>query len=282
MVSRFVRLIFRSKIEESGANDSIPTPSGYFVMDKPVRKEPSYYASTRHPWACFLFLLPLFAIYEFGILSIGGANPEHLRNGADIWLRWVLERYGFGQLWAVPILILGLFLIRSLFELKGRPTRYFSTILGMLVESISYAFLLWVISRNFRQLMELAGIPLNQIQFQTVAAGQFVTFIGAGIYEEVLFRLGLFSLCVFVLKCVLFPGPLAVPFAAAFAALVFAAAHHVGPYGEPIHSPVFLFRTLAGLFFTVIYIARGFGIAVGAHAGYDILVGVVVNQTPTA
>jgi hypothetical protein len=240
-------------------------------------KAPSYYASTRHPWACFLFLLPLFAAYELGILWMGGPNPESLRNGADIWLRWFLERYGFGQLWVAPLLVLGLFLVRSLWNAKDRPTRPVATVFGMLVESAAYALLLWGISRNFRPLMELAGLPLAQIQFRTVAAGQFVTFIGAGIYEEVLFRLGLFSLCVFFLKCVLFPGPIAVPLAAVFAAVVFAAAHHVGPYGEPIHSPVFLFRALAGLFFTAIYIARGFGVAVGAHAGYDILVGVVVN-----
>ncbi len=241
------------------------------------RKDPSYYASTRHPWACFLFLLPLFAAYELGILWIGGPNSDGLRNGADIWLRWFLERYGFGQLWAAPLLVLGHFLVRTAFDAAGRTKKPISTVFGMLVESVFYAFLLWGISRNFRPLMELAGLPLNQIQFKTVAAGQLVTFIGAGIYEEVLFRLGLFSLSVFVLKCVLFPTPLAVPLAAVFAAVVFAAAHHVGPYGEPVHSPVFLFRALAGLFFTAIYVARGFGIAVGAHAGYDILVGVVVN-----
>ncbi len=241
------------------------------------RKDPSYYASTRHPWACFLFLLPLFAAYELGVLWIGGSNAQSLRNGADIWLRWFLERYGFGQLWAVPLLVLGFFLIRSAFAVKDRPTKPVSTIFGMFVESVGYAVLLWGISRNFRPLMEMAGLPLAQIQFQSVAAGQFVTFIGAGIYEEVLFRLGLFSISVFLLKCVLFPGPIAVPLAAVFAAVVFAAAHHVGPYGEPVHSPVFLFRALAGLFFTAIYVARGFGVAVGAHAGYDILVGVVVN-----
>jgi Type II CAAX prenyl endopeptidase Rce1-like len=243
------------------------------------RKDPSYYASTRHPWACFLFLLPLVAAYELGVLWIGGSNAQGLRNGADIWLRWFLERYGFGQLWAVPLLVLGLFLVRSAFGAKDRPTKPVSTVFGMFVESVCYAVLLWGISRNFRPLMELAGVPLVQIQFQSVAAGQFVTFIGAGIYEEVLFRLGLFSLCVFLLKCVLFPGPLAVPLAAVIAAVVFAAAHHVGPYGEPVHSPVFLFRALAGLFFTAIYVARGFGVAVGAHAGYDILVGVVVYPT---
>lgn len=243
---------------------------------------PSYFASTRHPWACLLFLVPLFAIYELGVLYIGHPNPTALRNGADIWLRWALERYGFGQLWAAPLLVLGLFVVRSLLEVKDRPRALLSTYFGMLIESTVLAFVLWGFSRNYRPIMDFAGIPLNQIQFRTPAAGQFITFVGAGIYEEVLFRLGLFSLCVILLRLVLFPKILAVPLAAVFAAVVFSAAHHVVPNGEPIHSPVFVFRVIAGLFFTLLYVARGFGIAVGAHAGYDILVGVVVNPAANA
>ena len=39
----------------------------------------------------------------------------------------------------------------------------------------------------------------------------------------------------------------------------------------------FLFRTVAGLLFTGLYLTRGLGIAAGAHAGYNILVGVSVG-----
>jgi hypothetical protein len=38
----------------------------------------------------------------------------------------------------------------------------------------------------------------------------------------------------------------------------------------------FVFRTVAGLYFTLLFVLRGFGVAVGAHAGYDVLVGVSV------
>jgi hypothetical protein len=65
--------------------------------------------------------------------------------------------------------------------------------------------------------------------------------------------------------------------AACAAALAFAAAHHVGPYGEPMRADYFVFRTVAGLYFTLLFVIRGFGIAVGAHTGYDVLVGLVVN-----
>jgi hypothetical protein len=37
----------------------------------------------------------------------------------------------------------------------------------------------------------------------------------------------------------------------------------------------FVFRTVAGLFFSALFIYRGFGIAAGTHAAYDMLVGLV-------
>ncbi len=240
-------------------------------------KSPSYLATTRHPLACLVFLVPLIAFYECGVIWMGGANPQALRNGADYWFRSSLAEYGFHQIWAAPLLVVAILFFRSLVERKGRPTRLFSTIFGMLVESAIYAVLLWAFSRNFLMLLEHSGIALANIPIQSPALGQLITFIGAGIYEEVLFRLGLFSICCILLR-ILLPGVIAVPIAALFAAVVFAAAHHVGPNREwPIQPPVFLFRMLAGLFFTILFIARGFGIAVGAHAGYDILVGVAVQ-----
>ena len=79
-----------------------------------------------------------------------------------------------------------------------------------------------------------------------------------------------------LLQAALVPTWISHCLAAAAASLTFAAAHHLGAYGEPMDGYVFVFRTLAGLYFTVIYQLRGFGIAVGAHACYDVLVGVAM------
>ncbi len=234
----------------------------------------SYFAATRHPWACLVFLLPLLATYELGVAWIGGqAIP---RNGADTWLRWALERYGFNQLLAAPLLIVSLFTLRTLWSWKDRPGSILGVVFGMLVESLAYAVLLWMISRNFAMLLDQAGITLQVPGPQSVAA---ITYVGAGIYEEVLFRLVLFSVLVFVFRLTLLATPMAVLLASVLAALAFAAAHHIGPYGEAMNSQIFLFRFCAGLFFTALYVFRGFGIAVGAHAAYDVLAGVVVAQT---
>ena len=146
----------------------------------------------------------------------------------------------------------------------------------MAFESCLFAFLLWQFSRNFGPIVDGLGVRF-QITVQAAPLGQILTFIGAGIYEEVIFRLGLFVGLYLLLRVVQLPRVVAAPLAAVAAALAFAAAHHVGPYGEPMRPDYFVFRTVAGLYFTLLFIARGFGIAVGAHAGYDVLVGVSVG-----
>ena len=62
----------------------------------------------------------------------------------------------------------------------------------------------------------------------------------------------------------------------AASSLLFAGAHHLGSHGEPFDPIVFSFRAAAGMYFAFLYCWRGYGIAVGAHAGYDVLVGVLV------
>jgi hypothetical protein len=215
--------------------------------------------------------------YEGGVVWLGGSNPDAQRNGADLWFRWGLASYGFGQTWAAPAIVVALFVVRAVANWSGRPQNLFGTLFGMTIESVAFAVLLLFLCRNLKPLLDQYGAAFAQIKFQPPAAGQVVTFVGAGIYEEVLFRLGLFSLAVMLLRLALLPKAIAVPIAAIGASIAFAAAHHLGPNRDwPIDPVVFGFRAAAGLYFTTLYVARGFGVAVGAHAGYDVLVGVTV------
>jgi hypothetical protein len=167
-------------------------------------------------------------------------------------------------------------LLWSWWRWADRPADPVTVWFGTAFESALFAVLLWQFSRNFGPILDGLGIKL-QVSVRAAPAGQILTFIGAGIYEEVLFRLGLFGGLVLLLRTVLIPWPVAWLLAAGVAAVAFAAAHHVGPYGEPMRADYFLFRTLAGLYFTLLFVGRGFGVAIGAHAGYDVLVGVVVG-----
>jgi hypothetical protein len=234
-----------------------------------------YLAATRHPWPCLLFLLPLLAVYEAGVLWLGGSQPETLRNGADAWVRRALEYFGLPQFYYAPGLIVLIFLAWSWLRRYDRPGEFVRVGAGMAVESVLFAVGLWVLSRNLGPLLDALGISLNLGPHAKTAA-RVITFVGAGIYEEVLFRLVLiFGLgCFFRLMGV--PGLLVMLMTTLTSSVVFSAAHHIGPYGEAFDGYVFLFRSLAGFYFALLYQLRGFGIAVGTHACYDVLVGVLM------
>lgn len=237
-----------------------------------------YLSATRHPFVCLLFLVPLVAGYEYGVHALGGDRPETLRNGADAWLRWGLEKYGFAQLWVAPLIVIGFFVVWSIVSWGNRPKDTLAALFGMLIECSLFAGILWAISANFRPILDRLGIELavagDVPWHQSPQARLMVRYVGAGIYEEVIFRLGLFTAIFFLLRIALLPSVIAGVLAAVAAALLFAAAHHVGDNGEtPVVPLRFAFRAVAGLYFTALYVSRGFGVAVGTHAAYDVLVG---------
>jgi membrane protease YdiL (CAAX protease family) len=119
-----------------------------------------------------------------------------------------------------------------------------------------------------------ADDPAAALNTATPALRQLVTYLGAGIYEEALFRLALFSSLAAILRALELPQVMAVAVAAVASAVFFSTAHHLGPYGQTYSNYLFLFRLAAGLYFALLYQFRGFGIAVGAHACYNLMVSI--------
>jgi membrane protease YdiL (CAAX protease family) len=239
----------------------------------------SYWQATRHPAPCLLFLAPLLIAYEVGVLSLGGEQSLSLRNGADAWLRDGFATVGLRHPVIAPLSVVLLLTIWFLRQRDTIPEDAPNLCLGMAIESVAGALVLWGLSRLYSPLLDTLGLalsipPADPPPLNTAVVGQVVTYVGAGIYEEVVFRLALFGLLRAVLTTAQIPARTAVALAAIASAVLFAAAHHIGAHGEQIDGFNFLFRVLAGLYFTALYQFRGFGIAVGAHACYDVLVGI--------
>ena len=238
----------------------------------------SYFKATRHPWACLVFVLPLLLAYELGVLALGLEQPEQMRNGADAWLRWVLATLGLRHLLWAPCLLLAVLTIWHLCVRDQRPGDSVSLWIGMTVESVLFALMLWGGCHALGPMLQRLGVQLAAGQQQPEPAmQQLLCFVGAGIYEETLFRLLLFSCLRWVLQRIEIPWPGAGVLAALVSALLFSAAHNLGPYGEAFQPFVFAFRASAGMYFVMLYRLRGFGITVGAHAGYDVLVGLLAE-----
>ena len=238
-------------------------------------KNSEYLAATCHPWSCVVFLLPLLAVYEAGVLLVGAGQPDALRNGADTWLRTTLQSVGLSAYYCAPLLLAIVLLIWSWVRREDRPQEHVVIWMGMLSESVVFAFGLWGVSRGLAPLLNGLGILVDAAATGDGGLEQIISFVGAGIYEEMLFRLFLFSGLAWLFR--LWEVPSAGLLAGLISSVLFAAAHNIGPHGESFVPYVFLFRTLAGFYFTLLYRFRGFGIGVGAHAGYDVLVGVLMK-----
>lgn len=255
-----------------------------------------YWAQARRPLAALLFLLPLLALYEFGILYYGGEQSITFRNGADCWMRDWLISAGFMHPWLLPAAVVLLLGGWHLWE--RHPWRCsLDTLVGMFAESLLFAMALVVVGQLLHLVFEHSALTDMAVLPETTApvshTMRAVGYVGAGIYEEVLFRLALLPLSLLALGLLL-PRRLAMAGAIALTSLVFATAHYVEPGanelwiaaipsavqrvagGRPLWFS-FTFRTIAGALFAVLFLRRGFGVTVGCHALYDLLVGIVMQ-----
>jgi len=141
----------------------------------------------------------------------------------------------------------------------------------MLLESVVLAFLIGIVLRyataavlHFFVLATPGGLGTPT---------ELMVSLGAGIYEELLFRVILVGVLSLLAKRVFGWGPRgAGAFAVLLSALVFSAFHYIGAYGDTLRLSSFLFRFLAGLVFSTLYVLRGFGITAWTHALYDVIV----------
>ena len=103
-------------------------------------------------------------------------------------------------------------------------------------------------------------------------AMMLVLSIGAGLYEELIFRVVLVGGLFWMLSKVMTKSWMAYVMAAILGALLFSAVHYIGALGDPFTMASFTFRFLFGLALNGIFLARGFGVAAWTHAIYDVLV----------
>lgn len=244
---------------------------GEAPLDGPERR--TYWSVTRRPLPCLAFITPLLIAYELGIVWLGGGGAASaLRTGTDAWIRRGLVACGLTDHWLLPLgLMIGL-VAWHLFTL--RDWRFpSSALLGMAGESLVLAVALVGLGR----VLDVGFSTLERTGPPSLVAGPsaaaFVGFLGAGVYEEALFRLGLIPPFFAVLRVLKTPQVLASAAAVTFSALLFSLAHHAGAPGEAFTWFAFIFRWLAGVYFAWVFVVRGFGVAVGTHTAYDILVG---------
>lgn len=235
----------------------------------------SYFQVSRSHRYSILFALPLLIGYEALAALLAQPGKGELRNGADAILRSafsaVSPRYGTAIFMAAIVLIGVGLVIRDM-----RATRdglRVSVFVRMLLESAVLAGVFGLViglttAKLLGSLHSLAIVqgPLAHTSWTT----RLMLSLGAGLYEELFFRVLLVTALARGARVVLGLGPRGSGIIAAIVgAFIFSAFHYIGPYGDPLQLQSFVFRMLSGLAFSALYLTRGFGITAWTHALYD-------------
>jgi membrane protease YdiL (CAAX protease family) len=248
------------------------------TSNKPSTPKTGYWYDSARPLAGLVFVAPMLLFYEIGVLLL---DHQAIRNAADVWLREALDMLGFSQYFLLPMLTCGLLL--AWHHMARQPWRVnWSVMYGMILESLVFGFLLVLIAGWQRSLFS-AAIPPCASSAGGVRdfLGLAVGYVGAGIYEEVLFRLILLSAAYGLLRMCGFARRYAVAIGVIATSLLFSAAHYqfditfasynfATNYGDAFKWSSFFFRFMAGVFFSLLFLFRGFGVAAGSHAMYDL------------
>ena len=236
----------------------------------------SYFLQTRSSFYSFLFTIPLFFIYEVGILFLSKDDILVVRNGADFLMRSILESFGVFGLYGLGAIFLIGFIVTYIYFFNDKSNKSIRAdyLFIMVFESVCWALVLYfLLSKFMLVLMNPIGKTITQ---------QVTLAVGAGIYEEFLFRVMLISGLTGIIGFVfLWSEKVRKAAALIIAAGIFSAFHFVGDYGDFFSMELFLLRFFAGIVLGILYIARGFGITAYAHSIYDLIVLIQITiRTP--
>jgi hypothetical protein len=208
------------------------------------------------PLDALVFLLPLIIFYE-----VASLQRENRVIAFDL-LKKSFELFGHAGVW-MPGIVVVVILLATHAASREPWTIHWRRVAWMYAEALLFAVPLLALNRS---LSMTAGSFEEAGTYHQLAMG-----IGAGIYEELVFRLILISLIVMLgVDLLRIESPLVTFLAIAFSSLAFAAHHHQ-PIGlEPFDAVSFVFRTVAGVYLAAIFWYRGYGPAAGCHAAYNV------------
>ncbi len=236
------------------------------------REKSNYQDETRRPLVCLAFVFPLILAYELGTLMLG---RQAFRSGVDQWLAQLLNQIGFGQLVLLPLVTAGIMIVWH-HRIEDHWRIRWLVLTGMILETAGLGLMLFWAANAFHLISQsalVAAIPASTV---TISPDRWwpttMAYIGSGIYEELFFRLILLVPAIYWgtrltnRKFGAVAGIILVSF-------VFAALHYdvINPAGMAFELSSFFFRFAASIVFCVLFLFRGFGIAVGTHVAFDVL-----------
>jgi hypothetical protein len=208
--------------------------------------------------ASFVLIFPILLAYEIGVLFAGNVN------GADVITRAVYAAVGGRTLYLALYVAIAIGFVWWIRRGRYWGTLRIEVVAPVVLEAATYALTLGAVGMLIVE--RLLGLGLT--------GTAVVSALGAGVHEELVFRLGILSGLVHVFSRQAIDRRAGFVLALGLAAFAFALAHHLGAYGEPWSTHAFAFRCVAGIAFGLIYWFRSLAHAVYAHVLYDLVIAI--------
>lgn len=229
-----------------------------------IAAQHGYFAWSRDPAVGLFAVLPLWLCYETLRMFLTPAE----RNGAELLLLDAIGRLGAGGGIALR-LGFAVLVVLALRSVLRRHVPWVRVTLVIALEGTVYGLLLGplagALASPAARLLDAGGSDGRLV-------ADLVGSLGAGIFEELVFRLGILSLLVYLwlraARAFAMPRTLGAVLAVLCSALLFSWFHHF--WGEPFDRATFLFRAMAGVILGFLMWFRGYGVCVYTHAMYDV------------
>jgi hypothetical protein len=209
------------------------------------------------PLTSLVFILPFLMIYEIGKRSFATDVT------AFAWMQDFFRLFGAYGRHLPALAVVGILLTWHI--ARKDPWRVTPKyLLGMIIESSALAIPLFLMGLAIARYVPMMALD-------RAFAGRVILSLGAGIYEELIFRLAAFALMSILLIDILnLRKSWAILLMVVISSMGFSLYHYLGH--EAFAWRTFAFRTAAGFYFGAVFAFRGFGVSAGTHAAYDILV----------
>ena len=227
----------------------------------------NYWRYSRSVYYSAVAALPLLVIYEI-LIVLSQSRYWGIRNAADVWIRTFLMAFDL-QAQHITFVLIGISLaLIPIAKSRARGIKlkanYFAL---MFAECLAFSLVLGVVLQSILRLGGLSSGGPGSGLMQNLALS-----VGAGLFEEIIFRVILLNLLFLLLSPLLKKKVVAAVFSVLLASFLFSLSHYVGTMADTWQLYSFMFRWAAGLLFTVLYFVRGFAITAYTHALYDIWV----------
>jgi hypothetical protein len=228
-----------------------------------------YLKATSSLTYAFWASLPLLVLYEV-LIRLTNPDPQTtVRLAADLWLQAIPRFFGVGTL-VFTIMVAVAWGVYATVSDRRNPValrgRFFT---GMVLESFAWSVALaLLVSKATQLLFAMAAEGVGGLS----TGQQLALSLGAGLYEELVFRVMLVPVLVYLARAAGMGTRAAAVAGIVVGALLFSAVHYMGSLGDPFTFSSFTYRFLFGMVLNALLLIRGFGITAWTHSLYNVWV----------